>query len=334
MRGTVVTGRSRHIRVRFIPACAGNSKRPAQSRVCPTVHPRVCGEQTSFLALICKASGSSPRVRGTAFTAWKYSANGRFIPACAGNSASASRVFASSAVHPRVCGEQTIPDCPVDRPDGSSPRVRGTDEYNKDKPIVSRFIPACAGNSVSCLIIHNSHRFIPACAGNSATTGTGITLTAVHPRVCGEQLWVFTSPQMNFRFIPACAGNSWLFPPALQLPAVHPRVCGEQGLKLRMRALACGSSPRVRGTADQIEQSYHIQRFIPACAGNSSLCLRTSIEKTVHPRVCGEQRIQEVWPCVCRGSSPRVRGTGCKRVPLARSVRFIPACAGNRARPW
>ena len=54
----------------------------------------------------------------------------------------------------------------------------------------------------------------------------------------------------------------------------------------------------------------------------------------VHPRVCGEQpRIRRAVPVSC-GSSPRVRGTapGSHTSRMARRVRFIPACAGNRSR--
>ncbi|MGH8580992.1 MAG: hypothetical protein ACREVK_13055, partial [Gammaproteobacteria bacterium] len=54
-----------------------------------------------------------------------------------------------------------------------------------------------------------------------------------------------------------------------KVAAVHPRVCGEQAVR----------SP--------VESS--INRFIPACAGNSvAQCVGLKTEP-VHPRVCGEQ---------------------------------------------
>ena len=52
--------------LRFIPACAGNSTRIGAQFPAPAVHPRVCGEQFGFAALIVASTGSSPRVRGTA----------------------------------------------------------------------------------------------------------------------------------------------------------------------------------------------------------------------------------------------------------------------------
>ena len=47
VRGTAAKSTSRAVSRRFIPACAGNSKRPSPTPDRPTVHPRVCGEQNS-----------------------------------------------------------------------------------------------------------------------------------------------------------------------------------------------------------------------------------------------------------------------------------------------
>ena len=70
---------------------------------------------------------------------------------------------------------------------------------------------------------------------------------------------------------------------------VHPRVCGEllvDGVKVRFK-----------------------RRFIPACAGNSSIA---------PPRLT-----------MAFGSSPRVRGTRAAEPRSRHEGRFIPACAGN-----
>ena len=55
-----------------------------------------------------------------------------------------------------------------------------------------------------------------------------------------------------------------------------------------------------------------------------------------HPRVCGEHSSQPISGQLVVGSSPRVRGT-CWYMGLAiRSLRLIPACAGNilKRGPW
>ena len=173
--------------------------------------------------------GSSPRVRGTRGRLLLVEFEGRFIPACAGNSHSLPRS------RPNV--------------NGSSPRVRGTRGGDGRARRRVRFIPACAGNS--------RRGRIPTCPA------------AVHPRVCGElgpgPAFVSSSsgssPRVRGtpsgrlrracrpRFIPACAGNS-------------------NALASNANA-DIGSSPRVRGTLRVDVVEFERRRFIPACAGNS-----------------------------------------------------------------
>ena len=90
-----------------------------------------------------------------------------------------------------------------------------------------------------------------------------------------------------------------------------------------------GSSPRVRGTVNQVGQFHLCARFIPACAGNSAAALDGFAVGPVHPRVCGEQGPIEVTVSPGTGSSPRVRGTVAKVNSWQSMARFIPACAGN-----
>ena len=215
----------------------------------PPVHPRVCGEQRSFSARTTIHAGSSPRVRGTDHDSAQSQDQGRFIPACAGNSENPLLPTNPQPVHPRVCGEQTI-------------------------------------HAVHLL---KHFRFIPACAGNSGATGHTRDRAAVHPRVCGEQTKTRScrlstggsSPRVrgtvvscssfsgSDRFIPACAGNRAISCPAYAVAAVHPRVCGEQTRRSIGNYPPRGSSPRVRGTDVEKEKGREDYRFIPACAGNS-----------------------------------------------------------------
>ena len=95
------------------------------------------------------------------------------------------------------------------------------------------------------------------------------------------------------------------------------------------RQYPTGSSPRVRGTESLAQAARTLDRFIPACAGNSGLPLSQWRNNPVHPRVCGEQKGDTPYIPTDNGSSPRVRGTD--RIPLILFLlgRFIPACAGN-----
>ena len=212
--------------------------------------------------------GSSPRVRGTPAAQLGVGVDDRFIPACAGNSSRTSSRPQSPTVHPRVCGELLYQPRLDLRPDGSSPRVRGTRRRSPRR---------CAGI-----------RFIPACAGNSPNRSNRTTGESVHPRVCGELNHdvaglgrrAGSSPRVrgtpgqlakqggHTRFIPACAGNS-------------SALCDRE-------PASAGSSPRVRGTLkENVVREEHL-RFIPACAGNSEVVAHPWSHPPVHPRVCGE----------------------------------------------
>ena len=238
----------RHVRRRFIPACAGNTDRPLISICSITVHPRVCGEHLLAMRLLLSLVGSSPRVRGTLLSPDLSRLLSRFIPACAGNTKGSRSKDSFTAVHPRVCGEHNLIPTVGGSVSGSSPRVRGT-RY----PIST---PCCL------------HRFIPACAGNTFAHEWEHMGEAVHPRVCGEHEprnsgWLFcvgSSPRVRgtphlgkrgviiARFIPACAGNTNTTLPSPATQSVHPRVCGEHAQQLTTIAEHFGSSPRVRGT--------------------------------------------------------------------------------------
>ena len=192
--------------------------------------------------------GSSPRVRGTVVQPLHLGLQGRFIPACAGNSSATPSRWCRQPVHPRVCGEQPILPFSARTAIGSSPRVRGT----------------------------------------------GALLGLAHHAL---------------RFIPACAGNSCACDPSRRTWSVHPRVCGEQSVSTRDFFSLRGSSPRVRGTGQDILEVLSIRRFIPACAGNRAEREAAKGGQPVHPRVCGEQLRDKHALIATSGSSPRVRGT-------------------------
>ena len=212
------------------------------------VHPRVCGEHSSFNDCNHSTTGSSPRVRGTHHVLYDLKVDARFIPACAGNTYQLGTLIEARAVHPRVCGEHPDPIDYASLGAGSSPRVRGTPLHNPRCVPLPRFIPACAGNTL-------------------AAQSLGVR-SPVHPRVCGEHIGCAekqiknrgSSPRVrgtprrtNYplgenRFIPACAGNTALSFLSRSPTSVHPRVCGEHCVLNVRPGIEAGSSPRVRGT--------------------------------------------------------------------------------------
>src|SRR5690554_1554405 len=92
------------------------------------------------------------------------------------------------------------------------------------------------------------------------------------------------------RFIPACAGNSNGVTEYHIKYTVHPRMCGEFALSRAAYAGIFGSSPHVRGILCNEQAEKVMERFIPACAGNSPQPEPGSQVSAVHPRMCGEFR--------------------------------------------
>ena len=155
---------------------------------------------------------------------------------------------------------------------------------------------------------NRSYGFIPACAGNSP---------------------LGANREFRQRFIPACAGNSRQAPVFRCQSSVHPRVCGELGLIQIASGGIVGSSPRVRGTPWRNSLARAIDRFIPACAGNSLYADSVNGNNAVHPRVCGELLTINREDRTLNGSSPRVRGSSTSAVFAASSAAVHPRVCGE-----
>ena len=253
------------------------------------------------------------------------------VPAHAGNRLTPSSLLLTRPVHPRACGEQSGAHSAYIAAAGSSPRMRGT--------VAPRAGDGCGS------------RFIPAHAGNRRYAQTRYRGPTVHPRACGEQVFVGiahafrhgSSPRMRGtdqkarypgdrgRFIPAHAGNRQVTHCAPRPTPVHPRACGEQALVVGPNCGFFGSSPRMRGTDWRRDCIRSFQRFIPAHAGNSRVAVPLADIRPVHPRACGEQVSAANMSIWRPGSSPRMRGTVYRGIHESGCGRFIPAHAGNRS---
>ena len=70
-------------------------------------------------------------------------------------------------------------------------------------------------------------------------------------------------------------------------------------------------------------------RLIPACAGKTRIPFLSSTAARAHPRVCGENQVNDFNTGEPAGSSPRVRGKPAVIKERIRAKRLIPACAGK-----
>ena len=277
------------LRRRFIPARAGNGNKTNAGACRHPVHPRACGERGSPAKGKEGKDGSSPRVRGTGRPDRYGDGGNRFIPARAGNGQCPSACRTARSVHPRACGERLVVSPQRRARGGSSPRVRGTARNNG--------------------LGRQRQRFIPARAGNGSPARRVPSLSAVHPRACGERARIAkrtgsccgSSPRVrgtdhpllrnihHSRFIPARAGNGTASRILSSREPVHPRACGERNTMTDSLHQEDGSSPRVRGTACRSTPGRVVIRFIP--------------------RACGERPLPNSTKAFPSGSSPRVRGT-------------------------
>ncbi len=212
----------------------------------------------------------------------------RFIPAGAGNTASASVTTSGVSVHPRWRGEHDAKARAVIERDGSSPLARGTHCEKLARRSCRRFIPAGAGNTFqtgdasSCQAVHPRWRG-EHCSASSCSTclsGSSPLARGTHVRF----LLFFAAS----RFIPAGAGNTKVHMRASLDLAVHPRWRGEHNTSTALVSASAGSSPLARGTLLRVHNCPESPRFIPAGAGNTGCQSRQQSQRPVHPRWRGE----------------------------------------------
>ena len=150
----------------LIPAHAGKTVAEEVHNLVMRAHPRACGENSRLPSLSRPRTGSSPRMRGKLSRPSISPTLTGLIPAHAGKTDSFQRRRASSAAHPRACGEnETQPRTRGGRA-GSSPRMRGKQDWISWVIRWSGLIPAHAGKT----------------PGSLPCGGAGLA----HPRACGE----------------------------------------------------------------------------------------------------------------------------------------------------
>jgi len=267
-------------------------------------------------ALLTRArNGSSPRTRGTLSFADLRRPRRRFIPAHAGNTASLLAASRPAAVHPRARGEHRLELGELKLSGGSSPRTRGTPLGVLGTHTGVRFIPAHAGNTGPWYYGGSDNTVHPRARGeHSSARKRSRTIAGSSPRTRGTQISPSRS-RSRIRFIPAHAGNTVAMNRRPCSSSVHPRARGEHMAAEPFLAPFGGSSPRTRGTLEQVPSRKLAQRFIPAHAGNTLLALNIATLAPVHPRARGEHYANTYVFNGETGSSPRTRGTP-KRGPF------------------
>ena len=113
------------------------------------------------------------------------------------------------------------------------------------------------------------------------------------------------------------------------LATAHPRSRGEHSSLQVSKTLDCGSSPLARGTYSALFRRVRSIRLIPARAGNMRRSRMSPPCGAAHPRSRGEHAGGNFLEGFGDGSSPLARGTLITPRRRPRTVRLIPARAGN-----
>ena len=159
-------------------------------------------------ATLAQVFGSSPRARGTPGARPRHGRRDRFIPACAGNTPGDRDARPLDSVHPRVRGEHPALGSSGSFGSGSSPRARGTRLLRKLTSEPVRFIPACAGNTLSTVDLQIPGTVHPRVRGEHLPQpSSGLRDLGSSPRARGTR-WRRRFGPGHARFIPACAGNT------------------------------------------------------------------------------------------------------------------------------
>ena len=217
--------------------------------------------------------GSSPRVRGEAWTRGASMGRTGIIPAGAGRSVSAFEQDSTRRDHPRGCGEKRLPRPPCLKRMGSSPRVRGEVVFVELVGLVAGIIPAGAGRSLRAKAGMPANWDHPrGCGEKALIADLGRGVTGSSPRVRGEGEKGRLGEHLG-GIIPAGAGRSHDGHGRVRRHGDHPRGCGEKASPRICGDPRVGSSPRVRGEANPSTPPQSIPWIIPAGAGRRTVTL-------------------------------------------------------------
>ena len=253
----------------------------------------------------------------------------RIIPAHAGQTGRDRHSQRRQPDHPRACGANAIPTIPTTRTRGSSPRMRGKQEYTHPYGISGRIIPAHAGQTRRsrwrCCRCPDHPR---ACGANFAGNEAGWARAGSSPRMRGKHL-AAVGDAVAVRIIPAHAGQTAYRSQGPSRPSDHPRACGANEARLASESHAFGSSPRMRGKPAARSRRVMRVRIIPAHAGQTSAAARAGWSRPDHPRACGANVLTLHLHHAASGSSPRMRGKRLDFKGFELKSRIIPAHAGQ-----
>ena len=192
-----------------------------------------------------------------------------------------------------------------------------------------RLIPAGAGST------HPYPAHQAPCTAHPRWRGEHLVSTSIHIGRFGSSPLVRGAPLRTsdvavvIRLIPAGAGSTDGTAGGEGHEAAHPRWRGEHHTFVAPSITLRGSSPLARGALSALSGRACAWRLIPAGAGSTARCARSSRVAAAHPRWRGEHYIVLLGGGSAGGSSPLARGAQPVKEIWAGNKRLIPAGAGS-----
>ena len=320
------------LRLRSIPARAGEPPSSPCSSPPPSVYPRACGGTMSSRRSSMSPSGLSPRVRGNPRLPPRAGIRTGSIPARAGEPVPRGPGALQPGVYPRACGGTQHGPPPRWRSSGLSPRVRGNPAWTTAALAVLGSIPARAGEPSMDHRRAGGPRVYPrACGGTISPLHLLRLPWGLSPRVRGNRRLIGSSGNEPGS-IPARAGEPRASGSSAAIPSVYPRACGGTRQGNDVGSAASGLSPRVRGNPCRLRRRLRRRRSIPARAGEPLTRPHHQHTRRVYPRACGGTRRRGPAAKTGSGLSPRVRGNHVRHGRQREPGGSIPARAGEPIR--
>ncbi len=288
VRGRLALTRAGLIARGKIPARAGTTATTLASHPPNSEDPRACGDDGRGPAVVTRAAGRSPRVRGRRGSLASPAARWGKIPARAGRTPQTPASIGCRAEDPRACGEDIgigLGELPVQ---GRSPRVRGGPRVGGGGRPVRGKIPARAGRTHRASRRQSSRGEDPrACGEDAQGVASPVLAWGRSPRVRGGPGRGPARPAAPGK-IPARAGRTPAVPPRPRRPREDPRACGEDPSSPSPSSPTEGRSPRVRGGLPPGGAVPGCSGKIPARAGRTHPRCGTLGFVGEDPRACGE----------------------------------------------
>ncbi len=328
-RGEHTIQRQQRRQIGITPACAGRTTGGTAGSKSGGDHPRVRGENATETKLAIATQGSPPRARGEPGRPLSRRPRPRITPACAGRTDLAMVRWWGAWDHPRVRGENAGLPFVAGKTAGSPPRARGERGRFRYPTSPSGITPACAGRTEYAVPTSQTGTDHPRVRGENVTPpDPGLVQRGSPPRARGEPRPARHGHRRR-GITPACAGRTSRSAESCRSAPGHPRVRGEN-LEIGSSGMVfAGSPPRARGERHPVPDAARQHRITPACAGRTVVPSSAPATGTDHPRVRGENWIEQHCIVPDGGSPPRARGERTAVPDGARSDGITPACAGR-----